>query len=186
MIPTQVQLFSYTDLPLVAPWLTEKICLSLMAAGLFTPRLTQRAPDADVPYFSLYDLIALTSVQQLLRSGIRSDVLQTVLHAPSNYRYDGTSEDGLGFLSTGELHGQELSLFLEANHAEVTILVRHFLEGGTDIEFIPNDLLGAKDFRGITLTGVECKAIRDAIKSNIDAWATGKSVQSDGHDSLQA
>ncbi len=167
MIPTQAQLFSYTDLPLVAPWLTEKICLSLMAAGLFTPRLTQQAPDADVPHLGLYDLIAITSLHQLLRSGIGSDVLQKALLAPSSYRCDGTPGDELGFLSTGAISGQELSRFLDVNNGNITILIRLPLAGEAEMEIISNELLSPGDFRGETMTVVECRAIRDIIRSNI-------------------
>ena len=160
MIPTQVQLFSYTDLPLVAPWLTEKICLSLMAAGLFAPRLTQRAPDADVPYFSLYDLIALTSRPAV--TSIR-DSLGCVTNSPPcsvelplRRHVRGRTR----FFEHRRTPRTRTISVLGGKPRGGNDLVRHFLEGSTDIEFIPNDLLGAKDFRGITLTGVECKAIR--------------------------
>ena len=185
MIPTQAQLFSYTDLPLVAPWLTEKICLSLMAAGLFTPRLTQRAPDADVPHLGLYDLIALTSVQQLLRSGVKTDQLQNVLYAPSSFRCDDFYQEYIGFFSANQSTDknslcswrrspQTSRSWSGISWKEVPIL-----------SSFPTSV-SVQDFRGVTLTGVECKTIRDAIKSNIDDWTTGKSVQSDGHESLQA
>jgi hypothetical protein len=160
-------LFSYTDLPLLAPWLTGEICRELTESGLFPPRMTRRAPEAELPHLSLYDLIALTGLQQLLRSGIPADQLLQALCAPSSFRCDDFSEEDLLFLSTGGNRGQELSRFLEVTNAEVTILVRLPVIGDAAIEFVPNELLGARDFKGETLTAVECRAIRDIIKVNI-------------------
>jgi hypothetical protein len=167
MTTCQDQLFSYSDLPLLAPWLAEDSCREFAAAGLFTPRIVQRETDLHAPCMYLYDLIALTSLQQLLRSGVTAEQLRQALYAPANFRCDGFPEEDLIFLSTGCLRGQELSRFLEVTNAELTILVRLPLAGEAEIELIPNELLGPKDYKGETLTGVECKAIRDLIKANI-------------------
>ena len=171
MTECEDRLFYYADLPLMAPWLTKETFQELTAAGLFAPRLTQ-PPEADMPHLSLFDLIAVTCVQQLFRCGITVDQLRRAVYDPSSFRCDDLYQDHIGFLNSEPIPGQELSRFLEIRNANVTILVRHFLESGTDIEFIPNELLGATDFRGVTLTGVECKTIRDAIKDNIAGSAT--------------
>ncbi len=123
--------------------------------------------NADSQRMNLYDLIALTATRQLLRAGITEDQLRKALYAPSSFRCDDFSDEDLLFLSTGCIHGQELSRFLEVAYAEVTILVWVPLLEDAEIEFIPNELLGARDFCGVTLTGVECKTIRDVIKANI-------------------
>jgi hypothetical protein len=43
---------------------------------------------------------------------------------------------------------------------------------------IPNELLGPKDYKGETLTGVECKAIRDLITNNIVSASPPESATS--------
>jgi hypothetical protein len=161
------QVFSYTDLPLLAPWLTEEMCRTLAAAGLFTARIVHSETDAESRHMNLCNLIALTTIQQILRCGITAGQLRQALYAPASFRCDGFPDEDLIFLSTGCIHGQELSRFLEVTNADVTILVRVPLVGDAEIEIIPNDLLNPKDYRGETLTGVECKAIRDLITNNI-------------------
>ena len=167
MTHCEEQLFSYADLPLLTPWLSQETCREFAAAGLFTPRKVHHGPDADSRHMNLYDLIALSSVQQLLRCGITADKLRQTLYAPASFRCDDFPHEDLLFLSTGGLRGQELSRFLEVTNAEVTVLIRVPLVGDVEIEFIPNDLLGPKDYGGETLTGVECRAIRDAIRTNM-------------------
>ena len=93
--------------------------------------------------------------------------MRQAFYTPASFRCDDFPDEDLIFLSTGCVHGQELSRFLEVAYAEVTILVRVPLLGDAEIEFIPNELLCPKDYRGETLTGVECKAIRELIKGNI-------------------
>jgi hypothetical protein len=161
------QLFSYEDLPLVVPWLSKGACRDFAAAGLFTPRIIRREIDPSTPCMYLYDLIALTAIRQVLRCGITAVQLRQALCIPANFRCDGFPDEDLIFLSTGCIHGQELSRFLEITNADVTILVRIPLAGEAEIELIPNELLCQKDYRGETLTGVECKAIRDLITNNI-------------------
>lgn len=172
MTTCEDRLFSYPDLPLITPWLTRETCEELRAAGLFTPRIVRHETEPEIPYMNVYDLIALTSVQQLLRSGITADQLRMVLHAPSSFRCDGFSDDNLLFLSTEAIRGQELSQFLQVTKTEATVLVRHFLDGGAEVEFIPTELLEARDFQGETLTGVECKVIRDRIRANVGSSIT--------------
>jgi hypothetical protein len=167
MTTCQEQLYSYANLPTIAPWLTEETCRRLTEAGLFTPRAMQLETDPHAPCMYLYDLIALIAIQQVLRCGITSDQLRQTLYAPTNFRCDDFPEEDLIFLSTGCLRGQELSRFLEVTNAELTILVRLPLAGEAEIEIIPNEVLGPKDYRGETLTGVECKAIRDLITNDI-------------------
>ena len=162
-------LYSYADLPLITPWLTQGACQELMAAGLFTPRIIRQENDTYSRHMNFYDLIAVTAVVQTLRSGITSDRLLRALYNPSCFRCDGFPEEDLLFLSTGAIHGQELSRFLEINNGYVTILLRIPLLGDCEIEFIPNELLGSKDYHGVTMTGVECKAIRDLIRNNIES-----------------
>ncbi len=162
-------LYSYADLPLITPWITQATCRELITAGLFTPRIIRQETDADSRHMNFYDLIAVTAVMQTLRSGITSDRLLRAIYNPSCFRCDGFPEGDLLFLSTGAIHGQELSRFLEVANADVTILVRVPLIGEAEIEFIPNDLLGPGDYSGVTLTGVECRAIRDVIKNNIES-----------------
>jgi hypothetical protein len=41
------------------------------------------------------------------------------------------------------------------------------LKGGADVEIIPNEFLGPKDYRGVALTGIECREIRHAVRANI-------------------
>lgn len=167
MTEYQDRLFSSADLPRIAPWLSEETFRELAAAGLFTPRIVRQQINPHVPCMNLYDLIALTATRQLLRCGITTGQLQQALHAPASFRCDDFPEEDLIFLSTGCLHGQELSRFLEVTGAEVTILVRVPLAGKAETEFIPNELLGPNDYRGVALTGVECRAIRDLIGANI-------------------
>jgi hypothetical protein len=168
MTHCEEQLFSYADLTFVAPWLSEEACRELSAAGLFTPRIFYTTDD-DSRCMNVSDLIALTATQQALRCGISADQLRQALYTPASFRCDDFSEEDLIFLSTGALHGQQLSRFLEITNADVTILVRVPLVGDSEIEIIPNGLLGPKDYRGVSLTGVECKAIRDRITANITA-----------------
>ena len=182
MTTWQDQLFSGADLPTVAPWLTEETCRQLTETSLFTPRIVGSETDPRTRCMYLYDLIALTSIQQILRCGITAEQLRQVLYAPASFRCDDFSQEDLIFLSTGCLRGQELSRILEVTNAELTILVRLPLAGEAEIELIPNYLLGPKDYRGETLTGVECKAIRDLIKANIaSAEHETSDDQNDGH-----
>jgi len=167
MISSEDELFSYSDLPLITPWLNEKSCRQLTEEGLFTPRRVLQASDSDSRHMNLYDLIALTSIRQVLRSGITEEQLQQALRVPSSFRCGGFAEEDLLFLSTGCVQGQELSRFLEITNADVTILVRVPLVGEPEIEVIPNGLLEDKDFKGETLTGIDCKRIRDLITANI-------------------
>ena len=163
------KLFSFTDLTIIAPWLTEDTLLRFTENGLFTPRIIRQETDTYSRHMNSYDLIAVTAVMQTLRSGITSDRLLRALYNPSCFRCDGFPEEDLLFLSTGAIHGQELSRFLEVTNADVTILVRVPLVGDSEIEFIPNDLLGPGDYSGVTLTGVECRAIREVIENNIES-----------------
>ena len=140
-------LYSYADLPLITPWLTQAACQELMAAGLFTPRIIRQETDTHSRHMNFYDLIAVTAVVQTLRSGITSDRLLRALYNPSCFRCDGFPEEDLLFLSTGAIHGQELSRFLEVTNADATILVRIPLVGDAELEFIPNELLGPKDYQ---------------------------------------
>ena len=39
MNPCEEQLFSYSDIATVAPWLTPEACQELARAGLFSPRM---------------------------------------------------------------------------------------------------------------------------------------------------
>ena len=121
--------FSYSDLPTVAPWLNEETCRQLSQAGLFTPRRVRQETDPETPCMYVYDFIALTAMQQLLRCGISPAQLREALYDTSSFRCDGFSEEDLLFLSTGCLHGQELSRFLEVTNADVTVLVRVPLDG---------------------------------------------------------
>ena len=171
--------FSYDDFPTVAPWLTDETCRHLTEVGLFRPRIVQRETDPQIPCMYMYDLIALTAIQQILRCGITVDQLRQALYTPASFRCDIFPEEDLIFLSTGCLHGQELSRFLEVTNADVTILVRVPLLREPEIEIIPNELLGSKDYRGETLTGVECKAIRDQIAANIASSITPARAQRD-------
>jgi len=161
------QLFSCADFPLVTHWLSTEICQELMAAGLFTPRMVQQDIDPQAPCMNLYDLIALTAIQQVLRCGITVDRLRQALYGPASFRCDDLPYEDLLFLSTGGLHGQELSRFLEVTNAEVTVLIRVPLLGDSRIEIIPNELLASQDYRGETLAGIDCKAIRDLIAANM-------------------
>jgi len=180
MTYSEDKLFSYSDLPTVAPWLNEETCRQLTRAGLFTPRRVRRETDPETPCMYLYDFIALTAMQQLLRCGISLVQLRKALYDTSSFRCDDFSDEDLIFLSTGCLHGQELSRFLEVTNADVTILVRHSLDRNAAIEFIPNELLGSKHYRGETLTRIECKAIRDLIEANIAAAGPTSNYKNDG------
>ncbi|MGO9117265.1 MAG: hypothetical protein ACLQPD_06590 [Desulfomonilaceae bacterium] len=166
MTPCEEQFFSYSDLPRVAPWLNRETCQQLTRAGLFTPRMVREETGPENPCMYVYELIALTAMQQLLRCGISTAQLRKALYDTSGFRCGDFSKEDLIFLSTGCLRGQELSRFLEVTDADVTILVRHFLDRNAEIEFIPKELLGSKDYRGETLTHLECKAIRDLIETN--------------------
>jgi hypothetical protein len=161
------KLFSYSDLPTVAPWLNGETRWQLTRAGLFAPRMVRQETDPENPCMYVYDFIALTAMQQLLRCGISAAQLRKALYDTSSFRCDGFSDEDLRFLITGCLHGQELSRFLEVTNANVTVLVRLPLAGEAVIEIIPNELLGPKDYKGETLTGVDCKAIRDFVNANI-------------------
>jgi hypothetical protein len=179
--PSEEQLFSCANLSLVAPWLSREICRELAATGLFTPRMLHGKTDPESPHMNLYDLIVLTAIQQLLRSRITVDQLRQALYTPANFRCDEFPDEDLIFLTTGGMHGQELSRFLEVTNADVTILVRVPLVGGAEIEIIPNELLGAKDYKGETMTVVDCKAIRDIIRDNIaSAEPLACTYQNDG------
>ena len=167
MTPCEDKLFSHSDLSTLAPWLNVETCRPLTQSGLFTSRIIRRETDPEIPCMYLHDFIALTAMQQLLRCGISPAQLQKALYDTSSFRCDDFSEEDLIFLSTGCLHGQELSRFLEVTNADVTILVRVPLDGEPEIEIIPNELLGAGDYKGETLTGVDCRAIRDLIEANI-------------------
>ena len=168
MTHCEEQLFSYADLPLLTPWLSQETCREFAAAGLFTPRKVHHGPDADSRHMNLYDLIALSSVQQLLRCGITADQLRQTLYAPASFRCDDFPHEDLLFLKVQEV-------FVARNSAgswrlqtpKSLFLIRVPLVGDVEIEFIPNDLLGPKDYGGETLTGVECRAIRDAIRTNM-------------------
>ncbi len=168
--------------PYSSPWLTPEACQGLARAGLFSPRLPLSDTEPDTPHFSLYDLIALTAVQQVLRCGISASRFRQALYDPSCFRCDEFPEEDLLFLSTGGVRGQELSRFLEVTHAETTILIRYALDGKADIEFVPNELLGAQDYHGVTLAGIECRNIRDLIESNIGSSSTLAPAQDDGAD----
>jgi len=183
MTYSEDKLFSYSDLPTVAPWLNEETCCQLTRAGLFTPRMVRRETDPETPCMYLYDFIALTAMQQLLRCGISLAQLRKALYEPSSFRCDYFSEGDLIFLSTGSLHGQELSRFLEVTNGDVTILAPVPLASEIEIEFIPNELLGPKDYKGLTLIGVECREIRDLILPNISS-AEKKAGQSKKSDSI--
>ena len=174
------QLFSYSKLPTVAPWLNEERRRQLSQAGLFTPRMIRQETDPEIPSMYVYDFIALSVMQQLLRCGISPAQLRAALYDTSSFRCDGFSNEDLLFLSTGCLHGQELSRFLEVTNADVTVLVRVPLAGEIEIEFVPNELLGPKDYKGETLIGVECKAIRDVIEGNIASASPTSKPQNDG------
>jgi hypothetical protein len=167
MIPYEEQLFSYSDLVAIVPWLSEETCRQLTQAGLFTPRIVRQETDSEIPCMYVYDFIALTAMQQLLRCGTSQTQLRKALYDTSSFRCDDFSNGDLIFLSTGCLHGQELSRFLEITNANVTVLVRVPLDGEPEIEFISNELLDTRDYKGVTLTGVDCKAIRDLIEANI-------------------
>ncbi|MGO9120247.1 MAG: hypothetical protein ACLQPD_21865 [Desulfomonilaceae bacterium] len=134
----------------------------------------------------MYDFVALTAMQQLLRCGISAAQLRKALYDTSSFRCDDFFEEDLIFLSTGCLRGQELSRFLEVTNADVTIPVRHFLDGNAEIEFIPNELLGPKDYKGETLICVECKAICDLIKANIATAGPTSNYKNDGQAPPQA
>jgi hypothetical protein len=163
----EYKLFSYSDLPTVAPWLHEESCRQLSQAGLFTPRKVRREMDPETRFMYVYDFIALSVMQQLLRCGISLAQLRQALYSPSNFRCNDFGEGDLIFLSTGAFHGQELSRFLEVTNADVTVLVRVPLLGDAKIEVTPNELLNEKDFKGETLTGIDCKRIRDLISANM-------------------
>jgi hypothetical protein len=167
MTPYEDKLFSYSDFPTVAPWLSEETCRQLTRAGLFTPRRVRQETDPEIPCMYIYDFIALTAMRQLLRCGISPAQLQKALYDTSSFRCDDFSNEDLLFLSTGCLHGQELSRFLEVTNADVTVLVRVPLDGEPEIEIIPNELLSARDYKGVTLTGLDGKAIRDLTEANI-------------------
>ena len=161
------RLFPYADLPAVAPWLTEESCRHLIEAGLFTPRMVFHEAESEGCHIDLCDLIALTCMMQMLRLGITPDHLREAVSAPSSYRPYGLSADQLFFYKTRAISGQQFSRFLDMTNGEATILVRHCLEGEAEIQFISNDHLGAGDFLGPILTGIECKAIRDTMMGNI-------------------
>ncbi|MGO9117240.1 MAG: hypothetical protein ACLQPD_06465 [Desulfomonilaceae bacterium] len=116
---------------------------------------------------NLYDLIAVTAIRQLLRSGITEDRIRQTLHTPPSFRCDDFPKDDPIFLSRGAIHGQKLSRFLEIVDADVTIVARLPLAGKATIEIIPNRLLVSNDYAGEILAGVECNAISDFIKTNI-------------------
>jgi hypothetical protein len=88
MTPCEDELFSYSDLPTVAPWLSKETCQLFREAGLFTPRMVQQETDPETPHMSLYDLIAVTALHQLLRCGVTVDQLRKALDAPSSFRCD--------------------------------------------------------------------------------------------------
>jgi len=156
MISYEDELFSYSDLPLITPWLKEKSCRQLTEEGLFTPRRVLQASDSDSRHMNLHDLIALTSIQQVLRCGITADQLRRSLCSPPSFRCGNFAEEDLIFLTTGAIQGQELSRFLEVTNADVTILVRIPLAGELEIEVIPNELLGPRDYTGETRTPNSC------------------------------
>jgi hypothetical protein len=186
MTPCNDELFAHSDLPTVAPWLNQDVCRKLVATGLFSPRVLQQETEADIPCLTMYDLVTLTCIQQLLRSGVTADQLRRDLYSPSSFRCDGFLEGDLPFLGAGALHGQKLPRFLEATNAEATVLVRLSLAGDADIEFIANALLGTKDYRGIALMGIECREIRNLIRSNIDSSITPALGQGDSCDHPRA
>jgi hypothetical protein len=161
------RLFSYSDLPRVAPWLTEDACRQFIEHGLFRPQAVHHTTDTYILFMNLYDLIALSAVQQLIRCGITEAELRSALKGPSSFRKGRVPDETYPSLTTGASAGQELSRFLELNNGYVTILVRVPLAEDPEIEFIPNDLLGPQDYHGVTMTGVECRAIREIIENNI-------------------
>ena len=119
---------------------------------------------------------------RLLRCGIAPSRFRQALYDPACFRCDEFPEEDLLFLSTGGFRGQELSRFLEVTNAETTILIRFPLDGKADIEFVPNELLGAKDYTGVTLAGIECRAIRDLIRTNTGSSSSLAPAQDDGAD----
>lgn len=159
--------FSYADLPLIVPWLTEENCRHLMETGLFKPRKARHVANPEDPHMDLCDLIAITCMMLVLRLGITPDRLRAAVSFPSSYRPCGLSSDQLFIYRTRAISGQELSRFVDMTNGKATILVRAFLEGDAEIQFISNDHLGPEDFPGPMLTGIECQAIRDAIMFNI-------------------
>ncbi len=163
----QDQLFTYADFPLIVPWLTEENCRHLMETGLFKPRKARHAANSEVPHMDLCDLIAITCMMLVLRLGITPDRLRAAVSVPASYRPYGLSSDQLFIYRTRAIRGQELSRFVDMTNGEATILVRHFLEGDAEIQFISNNLLRPEDFHGPMLTGTECRAIRDTIMVNI-------------------
>ena len=78
MNPREDDLFSFNDLPLIAPWLNQETFRELRAAGLFTPRVVRKGtdPEKNIPFMDVYDLVALTAIQQLLRSVVSADQLR--------------------------------------------------------------------------------------------------------------
>ena len=124
-------------------------------------------PDADSRHMNLDDLIALSSVQQLLRCGITADQLRQTLYAPASFRCDDFPHEDLLFLRDRRSSWPGTQPVPGGYKRRSHCLFRVPLVGDVEIEFIPNDLLGPKDYGGETLTGVECRAIRDAIRTNM-------------------
>jgi hypothetical protein len=161
------RLFSFPDLPRVASWLTDDDCRQFIEHGLFRPQAVHHTSDTYILFMNLYDLIALSAIQQILRCGITEVQLRLALEDPSNFREGLFPDENLTSLTTGASAGLELSRFLEINNGYVTILIRIPLAGGCEMEFIPNDLLGPQDYRGVTMTGVEYRTIREIIENNM-------------------
>lgn len=59
--------FCFTDLPVIAPCVTQETCPELAPAALFTPRVVPQEIDPEMPLMNLHHLIALTASQELLR-----------------------------------------------------------------------------------------------------------------------
>jgi hypothetical protein len=113
---------------------------------------------------TVWDIVALTCMEQVLRCGITKNHLMDALSDPSSYRCAAYSEQPLGQTI---YHPQELTFLLEATGGDATVLIRTSLYGEATIEFIENDLLGDPDYKGETLIGIDCKKIYDLIKANV-------------------
>ena len=102
--------------PTIAPWLNEGTMSGIEGtAGLFTPRIIRQGTSEAV-HMNIHDLITLTSLMQLasIRHYSRSATESfTILPA---FVATVAPEEDLVFLSTGAIHGQELSRFLEVTN----------------------------------------------------------------------
>lgn len=84
MYASEPQLFSYSDLSTITPWLTPETCHEYARAGLFAPRFPVNHAEPDTTHMNIYDLMALTAVQQVLRCGVLCDLFRFLYHRFTN------------------------------------------------------------------------------------------------------